>query len=288
MKILFKLIGILFILTSCTNMDRPVDKSRLRPYDYRLFQGTEAWQLAKAAKMKDIRRVNQLLDDNPELANIADSVYGNTILMLALYHQDHKLFRTLLDHNANVNYHDTYNGHSPLIEACHYKGYDQIYAKELVEYGANINDTSSHLPYAQVSPLMAAAGDGNMTLVKYLIENGANINYSNNFGTTVLGQALISEEYSTSLMLLENGADYTVPAYKLNKSDNDTIPISILICLRYMTPPRGTSDYKKKREIIKFLKERGLDYDTVPIPNHVIKRIKDDYPLSWKWYLQNY
>ena len=285
MKITLKLIAILLILTTCANMDRPVDKSRLLPYDYRLFQGTEAWQLAKAAKMKDIRRVNQLLNDNPELANIADSVYGNTLLMLAIINQDYNLFKTLLENGANVNYYNLYNGNSPLIEACDYKENDPVFAMDLIEHGANVNDTSPK----QMTPLMAAVGWGNRTLIEYLIKKGANIDYKTDFGTNILGESLVSWEYATTLLLLENGADYTATVYNvIDDHGKLTIPLTILDALRYATPDWGTSGYRKKKEIIKFLKERGLDYDTVPIPDYIIQEAKERYPLIWKWYLQNY
>ncbi|MDE5880276.1 MAG: ankyrin repeat domain-containing protein [Muribaculaceae bacterium] len=285
MRVILKIVSILLILAGCTNMDRPVDKSRLLPYDYRLFQGTEAWQLAKAAEMKDIRRVNQLLDDNPELANIADSVYGNTLLMLAIINQDYNLFKTLLENGANVNYYNLYNGNSPLIEACDYKENDPVFAMDLIEYGANVNDTSPK----HRTPLMAAVRWGNRTLIEYLIKKGANIDYKADIGTNILGQSLVSWEYATTLLLLENGADYTATVYNtVDEHGKLTVPLSILEALRCAIPDWGTSGYRKKKEIIKFLKERGLDYDTVPIPEYVIKRIKEDHPLSWKWYLQNY
>lgn len=276
---------VLLSVAGCTNIDRPVDKSKLLAYDYRLFQGTEVWPLAKAAKMKDIKRVNELLDESPELANITDSVYGNTILMMAILNQDHKLFNALLSHGAKVNYHNKLNGNSPLIEACSYRENDPIYAIQLIENGANVNDTSA----IQFSPLMAAAGCGNKSLVEYLLKYGANIDYRTDFGTTVLGESLLSWKYDVSLLLLENGADYNNTVY--NTIDNHgelTVPSSILEALRRATPEWGTSGYRAKKKIIKFLKERGLDYDTVPIPDYVTKRIKERYPLTWKLYIRNY
>lgn len=298
MRILFRLTAVLLILSGCTNIDRPVEKSRLEANDYRLFQGTEVWPLVKAAKKRDFKRVNQLLDDNPELANIKDSIYCNTLLMLAIYHQDYKLFRALLDHNPNVNYHNTYNGYSPLIEACKglipiwfIKGYDRIYAKDLVEYGANVNDTSQCSSSRHITPLMAAANSGDNVMVKYLLEKGANINYNNyysdKYSRTVLGEALRFDNYETALLLLENGANYTVPV-SVDIDDNDTITTSILHELRLMTPTRFTPDFRRKKKIIKFLKERGLDYDTEPIPEYIIEDVKNDYPFTWKSYLRDY
>ncbi len=136
---------------------------------------------------------------------------------------------------------------------------------------------------------MAAAGCGNKSLVEYLLKYGANIDYRTDFGTTVLGESLLSWKYDVSLLLLENGADYNNTVY--NTIDNHgelTVPSSILEALRRATPEWGTSGYRAKKKIIKFLKERGLDYDTVPIPDYVTKRIKERYPLTWKLYIRNY
>ena len=49
-----------------------------------------------------------------------------------------------------------------------------------------------------------------------------------------------------------------------------------------------TEVYNEKRMIIKFLKSRGFDYNTVPIPDYVIKRAKDIYPSTWQDYLRMY
>lgn len=285
MKLVNLIIGILLVVAGCTNIDRPVDKSKLLAYDYRLFQGTEVWPLARAAKMKDIKRVNQILDDNPELANITDSIYGNTLLMLAVINQDYNLFKTLLGNGANVNYYNLYNGNSPLIEACDYKENDPVFAMDLIEHGANVNDTSPK----HRTPLMAAVRWGNRTLIEYLIKKGVNIDYKADFGTNILGQSLVSWEYATTLLLLEHGADYTTTVYNtVDEHGKLTVPLSILEALRRATPEWGTSGYRAKKKIIKFLKERGLDYDTVPIPDYVTKRIKERYPLTWKLYIRNY
>lgn len=114
------------------------------------------------------------------------------MLMMAIINQDYDLFKLLIDNGANFNYHNTYNGHSPIIEACSYREYDSKFVKDLVAKGANVNDTTDNAPYAQSSPLMEAAGCGNSSIVEYLIKEGANINYRNNFGTTPLGESILT------------------------------------------------------------------------------------------------
>lgn len=63
---------------------------------------------------------------SPQLANIPDSVYGNTMLMMAIINQDYDLFKLLIDNGANFNYHNTYDGSSPIIEACSYRVWFQV------------------------------------------------------------------------------------------------------------------------------------------------------------------
>ena len=185
MKTINYLFAVLIFLTSCSNADRIVDKNRLRPGDYRLFQGTPVWTLAKSAYNDDMAAVKKILAENPDLANVQDSVYGNTLLIMAIINQDYDLFRLLIDNGAEINYHNKYGGESPLIVACSSRENNPIFVKDLVENGACVNDTTRSLPMAQASPLMVAAGCGNISIVRYLLEHGADINYKNNFGVTV-------------------------------------------------------------------------------------------------------
>ena len=289
MRIINYLFAVLMFLTSCSNADRIVDKSKLRPGDYRLFQGTPVWMLAKSAYNDDMAAVKKILAEKTDLANVQDSVYGNTMLMMAIINQDYDLFRLLIDNGAEINYHNRFGGESPLIVACSSRDNNPIFVKDLVENGAFVNDTTHSLPMAQASPLMVAAGCGNISIVRYLLERGADINYKNNFGTTVLGESILSQKYDVALMLLNNGADYLSPIYNgLDKYGKSTVPLCLQTVLRNAMVEIPTSEYFQKRKIIKFLKTKGIDYDTVPIPDYVVERAKENYPLFWKAYLQLY
>lgn len=289
MRIINYLFAVLMFLTSCSNADRIVDKSKLRPGDYRLFQGTPVWMLAKSAYNDDMAAVKKILAENPDLANVQDSVYGNTLLMLAIINQDYDLFKLLIDNGAEINYHNKFGGVSPLIETCSYRENNPIFVKDLVENGACVNDTTHNLPMSQASPLMAAAKCGNISIARYLLELGADINYKNNIGTTVLGESILTKKYDVALVLLNNGADFSSPIYNtLDEYGKLTVPTNLQTALRDGMIDIGTSEYFQKRKIIKFLKTRGIDYDTVPIPDYVVERAKENYPLFWKAYLQLY
>ena len=288
---IFLLFIVLFVCSTYIDIDKPVKKSKLIESDYRLFQGTPTWPMARAAHFGDLKSVEAILNENPELSNIQDSVYGNTVLMLSIIHRDKKLFKLLLDHRANVNIHNTIKqtGDSPITLACSYPKDDCYFIRELIEHGANVNDTTHCYPYASVSPLLKAASEGNIKMVKYLLSQGADINYRNRFGDTPLGYSLISSNYNTTLVLLGNGADFfNPPFYTVDKKGNKTIPLSIGTLLRIDTVTLNSNNHKKKRKIIEFLRSRGYDYDTVPIPEHILERIKQKYPDSWEDYIQKY
>ncbi len=287
MKTVSCLLVVILFFASCLNIDNPVDKSRLSPGDYRLFQGTSVWPLAKAAHYGDMADVKKILSNHPQIANVPDSIYGNTMLMMSVIHQDYDLFKLLIDNGADVNCHNTHGGISPLIEACFYRQYDPKFVKELVAKGANVNDTTTL--GVQVSPLMVAASCGNSSIVKYLIKEGANVNYKNNYGTTPLGESILSANYDVALILLNNGADFSSPIYNgWDDYGKCTVPTMLPMALRKGMDDIGTSEYFQKKKVVRFLKTKGIDYDTVPIPDFVIKEAKERYPSTWREYLKHY
>lgn len=171
--------------------------------------------------------------------------------MMAIINQDYDLFKLLIDNGANFNYHNTYDGSSPIIEACSYREYDSKFVKDLVAKGANVNDTTDNAPYAQSSPLMEAAGCGNSSIVEYLIKEGANINYRNNFGTTPLGESILTEKYDVALILLNSGADFSSPIYNsVDRHGRPTVPVKLPEALRDAMIDLWTIKYYRKRKLI--------------------------------------
>ena len=142
MKAMIILLVFSCLLFSCSNNSREksVDSSELSNIDYRLFQNTPAWELAKAVQEEDMDKFDKIISENPQIINYQESKYGNTLLMLTIINQQLKPFKALLKKGAAVNTHNTFDGTSPLIEACSSKYYNIIFTKILIEYGANIND----------------------------------------------------------------------------------------------------------------------------------------------------
>ncbi|WP_026997368.1 ankyrin repeat domain-containing protein [Flectobacillus major] len=287
------------LLFSCSNRDELVDKSNLTGNDYRLFQNTPAWELAKAVQDENEKKIIEIVTKNPQLINYQEPKFGSTLLMLTIKNQQYKAFEILLKNNANVNIYDTYEGSSALIEAASSKYYHVKFVEALLQHGANVNDVQKikNEPDKIKSVLMKAAKTGNINLIKLLIEKGANLNYQNSYKQTALSEAVMRERYNIVLYLLENGADYKQPiffrpAYGIHSDQQDSKDkgksIYLVDMLREDFFELDTDEYKYKMQIVDFLKTKGIDYRTTPIPEYIKKKAQEEYPNSWQEYLEKY
>lgn len=291
------------LLLSCSNINRekPVDKQDLTGSDYRLFQNTPAWELAKAVQDEDVTKIDNIVSENPNIINYQEPKYGNTLLKLTVMNQQMKPFKALLERKADVNVHNTFDGTSSLIEACNSKHYNISFAQMLVEYGANVNDVETgerrQGNSTRLTPLIAASKTGNLDLVKFLVSKGTDVNYENEFGQSALSASVMINKYEISYYLLQNGADYKHPIFYRpdysipaeNRDPNDKgKPMYLADVLKENVADVDTDEYKYKILIIDFLKSKGIDYRATPIPDYIKKKAQEEYPNSWKEYLEKY
>ena len=143
-------------------------------------------------------------------ANVAKKdQYGNTPLHLAA---DDKMAEILLKNGAGANDKND-DGQTPLF--CVVEGGEtpcisnnKKIAKVNLKYGADINLEANN----GYTPLYGAIHDEKPEMIKFLIENGADINKKTD-GNTPLHAALQCEEdgFECLEILLENGADLSIP-----------------------------------------------------------------------------
>jgi len=214
---------------------------------------------------------DKIISENPQIINYQESKYGNTLLMLTITNQQLKPFKALLKKGAAVNTHNTFDGTSPLIEACSSKYYNIIFTKILIEYGANINDIETgkrrQENSTRLTPLMAASKTGNLDLVRFLVSNGADVNYQNEFGQSALSESVMTDNYKVAYYLLQNGANYNLPIFHRydysipieNSVPGDKgKPMFLMDVLKEDESDLYTDEYKYKTLIIDFLKEQGV------------------------------
>lgn len=277
------------LLLSCTNInrDKQVDKSELTGEDYRLFQNTPAWELAKAVQDENEKRILEIVVKEPNLINYQEPKFGSTLLMLTIKNQQYKIFEMLLKNKADVNIHDTYEGSTALIDACSSKLYDLKFAETLIKYGSDVNDVQTDIEKQGKTrtPLMVASKTGKIDLVKLLVINGAAVNYQNKYKQSALSEAIITDRYNTALYLLQNGADYKNPIFFKEEQNREMYLVDVL---REDFFELDTDEYKYKMQIVDFLKSKGIDYRATPIPEYIKKKAQEEYPKTWQEYLEKY
>ena len=290
-------IGLLFCLTSCYNQEILVDKSKLLGMDYRLFQSTPAWELAKAVKIGDIKKIKEEVIQKKVPVDYLESRFGHTLLMMAIYNNEYESAKTLLVLGANPNLHDTYKGKTPVIIAA--GNADPKYLKLVLDYKGEPNSIENLFsgPKKKINSMRDSAlttaispsimGNRNLEKVKLLVDAGADIHYTKKgIIQTALGVALIQDQMDVAMYLIEKGADYTKPITSTVLEGGEDV--SVLYILRCSIIDLDSEQYKKKMELVTFLKSKGLDYDKEPIDDADVERMKNMYPDNWQEYVKRY
>lgn len=203
---------------------KKVDKNKLLGADYRLFQDTPAWGLAKAVWDDDIDKINKEVKNNPDIIDYQERLYGNTLLNLSVYNDNYNAFKELLKLGANPNIADYIQCSTPLITACESFDDKFKYVEELIKHKADVNyvecDNGKNKQKTNRTALILASDRGNLDLVKLLVENGAEINYTNSNEEDALSAATLSDRYDIVLYLLQQGADCSKVLYQKGGGEN--------------------------------------------------------------------
>jgi hypothetical protein len=283
-KMTAHIIGIVMLMVSCTNRDTTVDKSTLLGGDYRLFQKTPAWELAKAVDDGDINKIKQEVNKNRSLLNFREPRFGQPLLKMAVMNENFKSVEILAELGADPNLQDNYDGSSPLMEAAqigggglNHTGSDPRYLIFLIRHGGNVNAEENGARKqgnaVRHTPLLIACYEGNFDYVKILVNAGANVNYTNEFAENSLNAAFVGRNPDIVTYLLEKGADYKQPMFTNAKGQQEYISDE----LRLWCFDLNSEEYKKKMQIVDFLNNHGIDYRKSEIPAGFFKQYNKEY-----------
>ena len=217
-----------------------------------------------------------------------------TSLMIAIENEDAKMVKFLLDHKANFEIED-YNGWTALMYAVYYnddrcecnkwRSYDDCNCCEyeddyedpinivelLLEHGAHVNT-------GPCTPLMLAAAESSIRVVKILLFYGADPEMQYDDGFTALDGAALRGKKDIVSLLIEEDVPVTSNTLMLSLASNDTELIKDLFNFAKRRNIFLNAEQKSEAlarlsyslaslEVVEFLVDYGCDVNTKEI-NH--------------------
>ena len=227
MKTFVITIILLQVLTSC--------QSRKQNYlgtDIELWKDTEVWDFARCISDGRFEAAEQLIIQNQINVDHREPKFGETLLSWAVLNDKVEAVKFLINHGANPNLHNTYNGVSPIVEAA--GGFSSIeILRYLLLHGGNPNDyvrEDETLSYDRSikTPLMAAAFTS-LEKTKMLVEAGGDANYAIEPGCTAFYQAALAMKKDIlEYLLLNCKIDYK-KTYIITLDTGDTLCLKEII-----------------------------------------------------------
>ncbi len=151
--------------------------------------------------------------------HLQDTFSRRTALMCAAFGKNKRIIKDLIESGVDVNAKD-FNGDTPL----HYLFHPQQIKKPeislidlFLKNGANINLTNDE----GTSPLLNAVAYGDVSFIKYMKQKGADINLAQGDGLTPLIASIWSHNFKIFSFLLKSGAN--LEAREQAKLINDNI-----------------------------------------------------------------
>jgi len=151
-----------------------------------------------AIQANDAQLALRLLDDVTDV-----NVDKGALLQEAVMHRQAEVIEKLFAKGADPNLRDDLLVNTVLNK------WDST-TLLLLRHGANPNQ---HSPYGGESPLSVASSQGNTTVMRALIEKGADVNYNDYVGSgTALIAAIEKNQYGAIRLLLDKEADPSIDA----------------------------------------------------------------------------
>lgn len=197
-KIIFT-ITIILVFISCRS-----GKRNLLARDIELWENTEVWDFAKCISKHRFEKAEELLVQKHINVDYKEPKFGETLLSWAVLNDNVEAVKFLVDHGANPNSHNTYNGESPMTDAAGDFNSVEI-LRYLLSHGGNPND---YVKENEVltngrsikTPLIAAAFIS-LEKTKMLVEAGGDANFAVEPGYTAFYQAVHRPDILENLLL---------------------------------------------------------------------------------------
>lgn len=156
--------------------------------------GYSASELGKAVYANNIQLVKELIEKGASTTNcLATEMYEFDLLFATIEFAKTDILRYVLDNKLYTSINRVYTEDflTPLSLACMIENYQDAVtiAELLIKNGANVNGAGSSGGDYTYYPLISAIHQGNIALIKILIDNGAQTGIKDNQGKTPVAYA---------------------------------------------------------------------------------------------------
>lgn len=250
-------------------VDIEVRQENILGSDIRVFQGTPVWEIAKAIFFYEYFRLDSLIKEKKAYINYQNSKNGGTVLGYAVAKNRKLAVKILLENGADPNVHYKEDDSALHVAVGHS---DIEIVKLLLKHGAKVKDEKKI--WGRDLLVHAIDKKCDREIVELLVDSGAEIKKG-------MAYAIKYEWFNYIEYFLEKGYDVNTPLMEHQKW------YTIRDQMRLWDFPLNSDMYKNKMEIVKLLKERGMDYYKAPVPIHTDNLIRR-YPDTWEEYLEKY
>jgi len=267
--------------------------------------------LATDDEEKEIRRIQAMIQNSPDLINAASGEPRSTPLITAATKGQTRVASFLLGHGADVDLPANAstplgaavaNGHKAMTELLLSRGADMNGKCYQDQTALHVAADKGFRAVAEVllankaqleartdkgyTPLHLAAKRGSASLVQFLVSSGANVNAEDNDGITVLSHALASRKPETIRPLLAAKADPTTGKVNLpllvairEFRDGDTATLEELI--------RAGADANKEGRVLWDISFGGNNYQSGGTVTPLCLAVDGNKPEAVKLLLKN-
>ena len=210
----------------------------------------EAWELFCAAANGDLKTVQQIVGEKPDL--IHQFVWYQSPLHFAVRENQIDVVRELLAAGINPAYSNfTYSSWQTLLPITESRGFEELHAVLIAEMERRFNYAPGN------EPLWAAIAANDTNEVRKLIEANPNIvNAGDEHGNRAIHWAVLCRRLSVMELLLELGADVNA-----KRADMRT-PLQLAFEGDYHFRGKHEPDPETShRDVIDFLRDNGADYE---------------------------
>lgn len=250
---------------------RPADP----PLGVALFEGTPAWDLARAVDAQNLGAMKRLLRAAPALARYQEPRLGQSVLQYAVRTQRYPAVELLLAHGADPNQADTEIGETAVMRAARVHE-TSAFLRLLLAHGGDPNAVSRP-PDPRVTPttpLMEAVWH-RLESVQLLVQAGADVNYRTPTGYRSVARDAFGGERLDIVRYLVIDRRMNVRGALGLTLRGDTLRVGDL--LKHMAYPLGSEQFQQKMEIVKYLEAQGLEYRKARVPKHFYQNYSREY-----------